>query len=67
MTSINPAESIAKPTIVKMNPRVAEWLRGCCIIKGNKVGSPTTITVTSKPPINKFMPRIIIKKARISL
>jgi len=34
---------------------------------GKRFSWPTAIIVTIRPPISRFIPRIIIKKARISL
>ena len=59
---------MAKPAIVNISPKAAEGLSGGPIGKMmSKLGSPVTMRVTSSPPINMFMPKIIIKKAKISL
>lgn len=59
---------MAKPAIVNISPKPAEGLSGDPVEKKiSKLGSPVTMRVTSIPPINMFMPKIIIKKASTSL
>lgn len=68
MTDMNPMDKRMKPVSVRISPRMVGGVDGSWYGRmSSHFGVSTTRMVTNRPPISVTMPKITVKKARISL